>query len=148
MQMATDGELYRDLLSLSAADATLSYSYVAKLEDETIRDALRVAFRNRSLVVVLGAGISIPSGLPAWTSLVRTAVNSFYEFGTDPDIAKGVLEGNRSPITQVRFFESVAKNKIAFRMFVYEALYKNYDENSNNELLTSLCSLILGSDHQ
>jgi NAD-dependent SIR2 family protein deacetylase len=139
-------ELYRDIVAVTAKDGLDKYKFVPTLTDEGIRKRLSEARRNGHLTLVLGAGISLPSGLDSWEVLVARAATKLFA-GTSiskmPDILKA---SNKSSIAKIRFCESTTELKTGFRVFLTEALYENYESKKTNTNINSLCNLILGLD--
>lgn len=142
--MASD--TYRDFVAVAAKEGLEKYEYTPKIRDTRIRDRLAIARRDNQLVLVLGAGVSLPSGLDSWQSLVRNAAAEMFAGTGLVDIVPVLNGSRRSSTVQIRFCEASAQLKTAFRLFLVEALYRNYDPTRSNESLDALCSVILGLD--
>jgi hypothetical protein len=141
-----EADVYKDIVALAAKEGLESYNYDPRIGDDQLRDRLLLARQNHRLTLVIGAGVSVASGLDSWQMLVQNAARAMFA-NTAFDALVPVLNASqRSSIIQIRFCESSAKLKTAFRVFLVEALYQNYDPNKKNPSMDALCSLILGLD--
>jgi NAD-dependent SIR2 family protein deacetylase len=139
-------ELYRDLVALTAKDGLQSYKYRPKFCDDSIRNDLTTARQAGRLVLVLGAGVSLPSGLDSWQALVENAAKKLFANTAIPDMPTILKASGKSSMAQIRFCESSAELKTGFRVFLVEALYEKYEPTAVNLTLEALCNLILGLD--
>jgi hypothetical protein len=120
-------ELYRFAIELAAIEELERYDFQPIVADDKIVQRLASARRAAELTLVLGAGISTPSGLQGWEQLVRSAAARTLA-GTAVPV--GILDVfsnlKMSPTLQVRFFETVSRTKLGFRSHLTEALYEGY----------------------
>ena len=134
---------------------------------------LRYAWRNRQLVLFLGAGVSIPYGLPAWKNLVlellfeqaqgtrrlgnmwphyRRAVASWMTdyFDYDPLILARMVERDlrlRSPEKLGRVNRSTDRVDL-FLERLRTHLYANYREPAGKTILAAIARLIAKGNHR
>ena len=97
-------ELYRFAIELAAIEELERYDFQPIVADDKIVQKLASARRVAELILVLGAGISTPSGLQGWEQLVRSA-SARTVAGTAVPV--GILDVfstlKMSPALQVRF---------------------------------------------
>ena len=145
-QVTVSDKRYRELVASTAAEELRHYSYKPTIQDNAVRERLVAARQNFRLVLVLGAGVSLPSGLDTWQTLINNAASSMYADSATPDAPSILFASSRSPIIQARFYELSAATKTAFRLYLYEALYKNYKPSVENLVLEVISKMILGLD--
>jgi hypothetical protein len=108
---------FHELAVAAAKEGLEKYHYEPRICDDKIRERLSHARRDHRLVLVLGAGISLSSGLDNWRSLVQKAASAMFSDTGLVDILPILNAGRRSSIIQIRFCESRAGLKTAFRVF-------------------------------
>lgn len=120
---------------------------------------LQKAWRERKLVLCLGAGVSIPYGLPPWNELVLTLLID--EFSK---MFKGLLEHYRrpfgswlaetfglTPLMLARLAQKQFANEPSaqsFAEYVAEMMYLSYREPHHSTALTAIADLIQRSELQ
>lgn len=138
--------LYSEVAELTTAEAVQGARYRFSLEDSTILKQLALARQKGKLVLVLGAGISLPSGIEGWQALIRNAAGAMFASTPRREIVPILCDGSVSPTVQTRFCESSAKTKAGFRVHLVKALYQNYRRTTPNKTIDALVTLILGLD--
>src|SRR5438874_1878187 len=144
--MSDDNDLYQWHIEFTGSEQLRQYDFQPSDRNAAIRKALKDARDNGSLVMVLGAGTSLPSGLQNWRDLVRATAARMLADGALPDLLTALQELEMPATSQVRFFETVLGAKLPFRSHLTAALYENYDPAKANDTLDALAEIVLGLD--
>lgn len=98
------------------------------------KDELRKLYQEGNLVPLIGAGCSIPFGLPSWRKLIEHISDQFVEENLKPAIEKS-LENNDylRAINDILYFGGISEQKI--NEIVVEEIEKiDFDKNKDNNL--------------
>jgi len=129
------------LQALGRVTIEKSESNAAKLKN------LIRAFEARKLVFVMGAGVSLPYGLPDWNTLLQKLLLSIQVGETDAaEFFAGVLRP--SPLVAARYIRNhfrrpVEERSPQFESAVRKVLYEGIRERYQSPLMRELCALIL-----
>ncbi len=136
--------LYLDHIMGAVDEAIAQIDLNAMPDRDALLGALREARQRRNLTFILGAGVSIPSGIPSWLSLIEKAAGLL--LNDRPDLAAVLVSEALSATRKIRFCESVAGLKTGFRAVLSRVIYEQYDEKRPNGILDALCQITLGLD--
>lgn len=127
---------------------TLQRVKVEKSESNAVKlKNLIRAFEARKLVFVMGAGVSLPYGLPDWNTLLQRLLLSIQVGETDAaEFFAGVLRPN--PLVAARFIRNhfrrpPGERSPKFEAAVRQVLYEGIRERYQSPLMRELCALIL-----
>lgn len=128
----------RELIEITAARAMADHrAYTPKIKDPALCERLAAARSAGTLTLVLGAGISYPSGAPGWEDLIAHAGARAFP----ADIIAAVEASRLSSVARVRFFESQI-GKMVFRGHLKDALYAKVTKHAAN--LGAIAAFIIG----
>lgn len=119
--------------------------------EETAIKHLKSAYKDESLVLVLGAGVSFNYKIPTWDSLLQRLLIKTIE--KEPDSAFLISKlfskvFNPNPLIAGRYLqtyygEKYKKDKNRFEREVQKALYDTYDENAHSLVIDEIIKLCL-----
>src|SRR5258708_7973771 len=144
MTKGSDG-LFRDALVAAAAEELQHFRYRPQENQERLKKSLTAAREEGHLVLVLGAGISFDSRISGWRDLVEEAASRLFALSKVTKMVDIIKSSNKPLTIQARFCENSANVKTAFRVFLIDALYKDFDPNLYNANLEAICDLVFDS---
>jgi len=105
-------------------------------------EALHAALKQRRLVIVLGAGMSVPLRLLNWTQLNEALFKSVLPPSFSRQIAPFVRElGTSAPIL-TRFVESELSLRSELKSRLKENLYRDFDERVSSRSMKAVLALL------
>ncbi|MBY0038678.1 SIR2 family protein [Bacillus cereus] len=114
---------------------------------ETQISNLNKAFKNEELVLVLGAGVSVPYNLPSWDNLLQKLLFETFNDFNDNEDASSVLSKlfpklfPNSPLISARFLEEYFKkheNDRTFEGMIKDALYERVNREAASPTLKEI----------
>lgn len=121
--------------------------FIRKSNVEQEINYLKGAFKNEELVLVLGAGVSVPYNLPSWENLLQKLLfETFNNKSTNKEVSTVLAKlfpelFPNSPIISARFLEEFfKKNKNAKPLdeMVREALYEKIDRVEDSKVVKEI----------
>ncbi|PRT15169.1 hypothetical protein C6353_21355 [Bacillus toyonensis] len=114
---------------------------------ETQISNLNEAFKNEELVLVLGAGVSVPYNLPSWENLLQKLLFETFNDFNDNEDTSSVLSKlfpklfPNSPLISARFLEEYFKkhsNERTFEEMIKDALYERVNREAASPILKEI----------
>lgn len=111
-------------------------------------NSLRSAFQKDQLVLFLGAGVSLASGMPSWNELLNRLTNSLVQdhptIGTTKANEKEIVDYFKSeipdsPLITARILRDSLGDK--FPDYVRKALYEQYNPDNSSEIVREIGGL-------
>ncbi|OTW83838.1 SIR2 family protein (plasmid) [Bacillus thuringiensis serovar sumiyoshiensis] len=108
---------------------------------------LNKAFKEEDLVLVLGAGVSVPYNLPSWENLLQKLLFETFNASNNNEDTSSILSKlfpklfPSSPIISARFLENYFKkhkNGKTFEEMIKDALYENIKRNEDSPILKEI----------
>lgn len=128
--------------------ADLSHEAQAKKKQNLI-ESVRKAYREKDVVLFLGAGVSIESGIPVWTDLIQqllihmisTKINDKKLSKNEVKMLSKLAYDNKeeSPLTQMRYIRSSFSDEQYYRL-VHDVLYAKV-AGKENGLLNAIADI-------
>ena len=103
---------------------------------------LREALRTNRLTICLGAGVSVPNGIPTWATLLsRLSARALSD--TDKILFDKIVttQPDLSPLILARFLKSSFKIESSFFYAIYDSLYSSVDRSNDNKTLDAICRI-------
>lgn len=101
--------------------------------------ALRDSFRTHRLMLVLGAGVSRPFGIPDWPTFLRRVVEAMHP---ETDVRDYLDASNTHPLILARYIRSNIKDRSLFNQLLHDNLYKYYKDESSDQTLKSIVKFL------
>ena len=111
------------------------------------------SYDEETLVLVLGAGVSVPYKLPNWDTLLQKLLLSSFQKETDSDTDKSLVLAklftkifSPNPLIAARYLrnhykENTEKDPLAFEKAIRKALYSNLKKNFQSPLFREIVQL-------
>ncbi len=124
----------------------------ASLKTQTAN--LSKAYENENLVLVLGAGVSVPYNIPDWNTLLqRLLIESNNDVSETNSAETGYITSHfytslfkSNPLTVARYIQGVylsSDSKHKFERAVRQILYENIDRESESEIMEEIVQLCI-----
>jgi hypothetical protein len=132
---------YEDLLRFLGEVGSSTTAFPTHFETPVL-DPLRRARINRTLTIVLGAGVSVPFKVQDWDAISLTLLRHVFP-KIDPADLKALVGSSQigSPVL-IRFLEGQSRMKALVRVKLREALYATYLPSPPIESLSSIIRLL------
>ena len=107
-------------------------------------EPLRKALKANRLTLCLGAGFSLPNGIPNWSDLIRRVAAD----ALSPDLSTRLLEllksdlGTMSPLIISRFLKASFTVRASLSNSLHSALYSQYKPRNTNHTLDAVLRLV------
>lgn len=137
-----DDDQYRLITELQVRPSGETLQLDLDFENKKAIEHLRALLSGQRLTLVLGAGISIASGILPWHKLISKAAS--IAFPDAPEVSASLATVNASPLMLVRFLEDALGNRIAFRSALVRAMYEQPGLSDKNVTLDACARLVAG----
>src|SRR5579859_3957441 len=138
-------------MSIDAYESTLEFfsdphshpqRYIPENYDVKFLAQLKSARKRQKLVIVLGAGVSVPFNLTDWNSLLRSLFSEIFQTKTQRSINRLIKYFDSSAPSITRFLELETSLKANLRIKLKRNLYRNFKPTASSHTIDGIVRLM------
>jgi SIR2-like domain len=142
----TASDSYDAILAAHQQRKTAGLSFRPEDTNSESFKSLRLARDQGTLSLVLGAGCSVPFGLPSWDRLVSETVCAVLNIDQKSEIARHLTRTSLSSLVLIRFLKAHDLFDQHFFSLLKQRLYRNYNASTIVPYFDRLAGLVCGTD--
>ena len=130
--------IYEKFIQNLAADAAPKLDIAYPSNHAALRKHLASEFKNSRFTLVLGAGVSEPSGLPSWSTVTNRLIKKIFQSTEGRQVVRRIQKLSIPEPRKIRFLE---QSSPAFGLAVRDAIYERYTHTNKNKTLKAIARL-------